>query len=111
MIDADRLQYGIDKLALDLLNFRKIATEELIGKGKGQVSMDRVTLDLRAANAELDKYVGQRNALQKDRDLLLADYTRLQTRLNTLNPGAIIALSPVCQVVVILLLRYSAASP
>src|SRR5687768_10283141 len=35
LIDAGRLRYGIDQLALELLNFRKIETTELIGKGKG----------------------------------------------------------------------------
>ncbi|HEY1628227.1 MAG TPA: DNA polymerase I [Tepidisphaeraceae bacterium] len=45
LIDAARMQYGIDRLSLELLNFHKIATEELIGKGKNQLSMDRVTLE------------------------------------------------------------------
>jgi DNA polymerase-1 len=44
LLDASRMQYGIDRLALDLLNFRKIATAELIGKGKNQVTMDRLPL-------------------------------------------------------------------
>ena len=34
LLDASRMQYGIDRLALDLLNFRKVATVELLGKGK-----------------------------------------------------------------------------
>ncbi|MEO6437216.1 MAG: DNA polymerase I, partial [Tepidisphaeraceae bacterium] len=45
LIDAGRLRYGIDQLALDLLNFRKIETSALIGKGKNQLTMDRVPLD------------------------------------------------------------------
>src|SRR5215471_15104460 len=36
-----------------------------------KAELDRVTLDLRAANDELNKYVGQRDALQKDREKLL----------------------------------------
>jgi DNA polymerase-1 len=52
LIDADRLQYGIDRLAL--LNFRKIATDELIGKGRNQLSMDRVALDRVATYASED---------------------------------------------------------
>src|SRR5262245_20192969 len=63
-------------------------TEKTMNDYKAE--LDKVTLDLRASNADLDKYIGQRNTLQKDREVLLADYTRLQTRLNTLNPGAII---------------------
>jgi len=45
LIDAGRLRYGIDQLALELLNFRKIETTELIGKGKNQLTMDRVPME------------------------------------------------------------------
>jgi mono/diheme cytochrome c family protein len=55
-----------------------------------KAELDRVTLDLRAANDDLNKFIGQRDALQKERETLLADYTRLQSRLSTLNPGAVI---------------------
>jgi DNA polymerase-1 len=39
LLDASRSSYGIDGLARDLLGFQKIATSELIGKGKSQLSM------------------------------------------------------------------------
>ena len=45
LIDASRLRYGIDQLALELLNFKKIETTELIGKGRNQLTMDRVPMD------------------------------------------------------------------
>jgi DNA polymerase-1 len=45
LIDAGRMRYGIDQLALELLNFRKIPTVELIGKGKSQLTMDRVSME------------------------------------------------------------------
>jgi DNA polymerase-1 len=45
LIDAGRMRYGIDQLALELLNFRKIETTELIGKGKNQLTMDRVPME------------------------------------------------------------------
>jgi DNA polymerase-1 len=45
LIDAGRMRYGIDQLALELLNFRKIQTTDLIGKGKGQITMDRVPME------------------------------------------------------------------
>jgi cytochrome c2 len=64
------------------------ATEKEMNDYKAE--LDRVTLDLRAANADLDKYIGQRNTLQKERETLLTEYSRMATRLNTLNPGAII---------------------
>ncbi len=45
LIDASRMQYGIDRLALDLLNIQKVPTIELLGKGKTQRTMDCVELD------------------------------------------------------------------
>ena len=39
IIDSGRNRYGMDALALDLLNFKKVATVDLIGKGKKQVTM------------------------------------------------------------------------
>src|SRR2546426_1111917 len=90
--DSDKYEYE-DALAQKLSNAQKLGeklkkTQKDMDDYKAQ--LDRVTLDLRAANADLDKYVGQRAAQQKELEALLADYTRLQTRLNTLNPGAII---------------------
>ncbi len=55
-----------------------------------KAELERVTLDLRATNDELNKYLGQRDTLQKERETLVADYQRINTRLNTLNPGAIV---------------------
>ena len=54
LIDPTRNQYGIDSLALNLLNFKKIATEELIGKGKAAIGMDKVDLDRVARYASED---------------------------------------------------------
>ena len=94
-----KARYDSDKYEYEDASAHKLSSAQKLGEKlkKTQKDMDdykaqldRVTLDLRAANAELDKYVGQRDALQKEREALLADYTRLQTRLNTLNPGAII---------------------
>jgi DNA polymerase-1 len=60
LLDAGRMQYGIDRLALDLLNFRKVATLELIGKGKSQVSMQKVDLTKVAAYASEDADISLR---------------------------------------------------
>lgn len=60
LLDASRMQYGIDRLALDMLNFRKIATVELIGKGKSQISMDRVGLEQVARYAAEDADIALR---------------------------------------------------
>ncbi|MDB5325841.1 MAG: polymerase [Phycisphaerales bacterium] len=44
LIDSSRMQYGIDRLAADLLNFQKIPTSDLLGKGKAAISMNLVEL-------------------------------------------------------------------
>lgn len=72
LVDSGRLQYGIDRLALELLNFRKIATTELIGKGKQQITMDRVELGRIAQYASEDADIALRLA-----DLLRAKLEKL----------------------------------
>lgn len=54
LLDSSRMQYGIDRLALDLLNFQKVPTADLLGKGKGQISMKLVELPRVAAYASED---------------------------------------------------------
>jgi len=54
LIDPGRNQYGIDPLSLQHFNLRKIATTDLIGKGKSQLSMARVDLDRIARYASED---------------------------------------------------------
>src|SRR5215510_5114474 len=63
-------------------------TEKRMNDYKAQE--EKLTLDIRQANAELDKYVGKRNEIQKDQDTMLTDYNRLKTRLSTLDPGIIV---------------------
>jgi DNA polymerase-1 len=69
LLDASRMQYGIDRLALDLLNFRKVATVELLGKGKGQISMRQVDLTRVAAYASEDADITFRLANMLDKQL------------------------------------------
>jgi DNA polymerase-1 len=67
LIDSSRMQYGIDRLAMDLLRFKKVPTTDLIGKGKTQISMDRVELEKIACYAAEDADIALRLA-----DLLTA---------------------------------------
>jgi DNA polymerase-1 len=69
LLDASRMQYGIDRLALDLLNFKKVATAELIGKGQRQVSMERVDLARVAAYASEDADISLRLANLLDAEI------------------------------------------
>ena len=60
LLDASRMQYGIDRLALDLLNFKKVPTSDLIGKGRNQLTMDRVELSRIACYAAEDADIALR---------------------------------------------------
>jgi len=60
LLDPSRIQYGIDRLALEFLNFRKVPTTDLIGKGKGQISMQKVDLEKIAAYAAEDADIALR---------------------------------------------------
>jgi DNA polymerase-1 len=62
LLEPGRMTFGIDRLALDLLNFRKIPTSDLIGKGKNQISMDRVDVARVARYAAEDVDVAWRLA-------------------------------------------------
>ncbi len=90
--DSDKYSYE-EAVANKASNAPRLAEklkekEKLMNDYKAQ--SEKLTLDTRAANADLDKYVGKRNEIQKDMETMLTDYTRLQTRLNTLNPGVIV---------------------
>jgi DNA polymerase-1 len=69
LLDASRMQYGIDRLALDMLNFKKVATIELLGKGKTQVTMEKVDLPKIAAYASEDADIAYRLAEVMDGEL------------------------------------------
>jgi DNA polymerase-1 len=69
LVDASRMQYGIDALALQYLNFKKVATVELLGKkGKSQLSMDRVALE------KITRYAAE----DADIALRLADHMKVR---------------------------------
>ncbi len=54
LIDSSRFTFGIDRLALDVLNFKKIPTADLIGSGRNQIGMDRIPLERVATYAAED---------------------------------------------------------
>jgi DNA polymerase-1 len=62
LIDPSRTSYGIDTLAMHYLKFKKVPTTDLIGKGKSQVTMDRVELGRIARYASEDADVALRLA-------------------------------------------------
>ncbi len=75
VLDPTRLQYGIDRMALELLHFKKVPTSDLIGSGK-VMSMDRVDLKRVSDYASEDADIALRIA-----DLLeakLKDFPRLR---------------------------------
>jgi DNA polymerase-1 len=60
LLDSTRMQYGIDRLAMDLLKFRKVPTVDLLGKGKHQITMDQVELQKIACYASEDADIALR---------------------------------------------------
>jgi len=62
LLDPTRLQYGIDRLALEILRFRKVPTADLIGKGKTLTSMQHIDLDRIARYASEDADIALRLA-------------------------------------------------
>jgi DNA polymerase-1 len=62
LLDASRMQYGIDRLALEHLKFRKVATSDLIGSGRSQISMSQVELSQIACYAAEDADIALRLA-------------------------------------------------
>jgi DNA polymerase-1 len=62
LADPSRLHYGIDRLALDVLRFKKVPTVDLIGKGKNQNTMDKVELTKIACYAAEDADIAWRLA-------------------------------------------------
>jgi DNA polymerase-1 len=45
VLDAERRRYGLDDLALSFLDYRMIPISDLIGKGKKQITMDKVPVE------------------------------------------------------------------
>ncbi|MDP9174841.1 MAG: DNA polymerase I [Planctomycetota bacterium] len=84
LLNPGQMQFGIDRLALDLLNFRKVPTSDLIGKGKAQISMQRVDLTKVAAYAAEDADIALRLAdLLSERLALLPDLKKLCDEIET----------------------------
>jgi DNA polymerase-1 len=84
LLDASRMQFGIDRLALDLLNFRKIPTSDLIGKGKAQISMQKVDLQRVAIYAAEDADIALRLAnLLGERLAQLPELKKLSDEIET----------------------------
>jgi cytochrome c2 len=90
----DSYKYDYEDAAAHGASNAQKLNDRLKGQGKTmddyKAELDKTTLDIKAANDELNKYIGKRGDLQKAREQMLSDYTRLNTRLNTLNPGAVI---------------------
>ncbi len=60
VLDSSRRSHGLDALALTLLNYRKIPTHELLGKGKQQTTFDRIPTDQTCSYAAEDTDIAWR---------------------------------------------------
>jgi len=72
LVDPSQRQHNIDLLSLRYLNEKKIATEELLGKGKGQVTMAQIPI------AEVSRYACE------DADFALRLHKVLSPRIDAL---------------------------
>jgi len=84
VLDSGRTQYGIDALARDLLGFRKIATAELIGSGRRQISMAQVPVEKVARYAAEDADIAWRlHELLRARLEAVPELARLHAEVET----------------------------
>ncbi len=63
LLNPSRRQHNLDSLALEYLNYKKIPTSDLIGKGRNQISMTEVPLDEIARYACEDADIARRLTL------------------------------------------------
>ena len=63
-------------------------TEREMNEYKAEV--DQISIDRRNTTAELNKFVGKREEARKEIEAQLAEYNRLQIRLNSLDPGLVV---------------------
>ncbi len=68
-VSGEQRAHGIDQLALQYLGLKKIATSELIGRGKTQITMDQVPLEKLAEYACEDADVAFRLRAPLEREL------------------------------------------
>ncbi|HTW95456.1 MAG TPA: DNA polymerase I [Tepidisphaeraceae bacterium] len=84
LLDSSRMQYGIDRLALELLHFKKVPTSDLIGKGSKQISMVQVDLQRVGAYAAEDADIAWRLAeLLEQRLAAIPELKKLADELET----------------------------
>ncbi|MFO0973843.1 MAG: DNA polymerase I [Phycisphaerae bacterium] len=77
VLDSSRRSHGIDALALDLLGYTKIPTSDLIGRGKDQITMDRLPIGPVCEYACEDADIALRLCERFERELRGAPVERL----------------------------------
>jgi len=77
VLDSSRRSHGIDGLAQDLLGFTKIPTTDLIGKGKDQITFDRLPPGDVCAYASEDADIALRLRLLLEKQLAASPLKRL----------------------------------
>ena len=90
--DSEKYDYE-EALAAQASNVDSLSArlaERKQGMDEYQAERDRLDIERRGVQAQLSTLVGARDQAQAELETLLADYTRLQTRANTLNPGLVV---------------------
>ncbi len=84
LVESSRMHYGMDRLALDLLHFKKIPTTDLIGKGKNITTMNKIDVQRVACYAAEDADITWRLASLVEKKLdALPDLRKLNDDLET----------------------------
>jgi len=69
VLDSTRMTYKLDALAMETLNHRCIPIEDLIGRGKNQVTIDTVPVEITARYAAEDAYVALKLAAPLEKQM------------------------------------------
>jgi len=77
VLDSTRRSHGLDQLSLELLQYRPIPTEALIGKGKNQTTFDKLPTDRVCEYAAEDADVAWQLCIELARQMTDPELTRL----------------------------------
>ena len=77
VLDSTRRSHGLDQLSLELLHYRPIPTEALIGKGRNQTTFDKLPTDRVCEYAAEDADVAWQLRVELERQMTDPELTKL----------------------------------
>ena len=94
-----RASYDVEKYDYDEARASEASNAEALGQraeatlaqiNEYGLRVEQLTLDIRAAEEELNAIIGNRDGIQGELDTALAEYNRIDAVLNTLDPGFVV---------------------